>query len=283
MESPHVEPVVSSAKSVVAKANSAIAGTLERAGLKTGTRTAAESCSINSFTAGTPVLMADGTQKPIEDVEVGDEVLATDPQTGESGAREVAELIRHGGEHTMVDVTLDDGTVIEATDEHPFWSANRGEFVFAIDLEVGDLVLGADGDLLTVTAAAVYVEDLTAYNLAIEGIHTYYAGETPVLVHNTCGPVNLASERRTTHILDGDATGGGHMWPDKPGKTPFPSDWRGDKIMDAISNVVTSPTSVVGSTHGGRTAIFGVYDDVVIKVVTDWRDIVTAHPVPWGR
>ena len=25
-----------------------------------------------------------------------------------------------------------------------------------------------------------------AYNLEIEGIHTYYAGETPVLVHNSC-------------------------------------------------------------------------------------------------
>ena len=38
----------------------------------------------NSFTPGTLVLMADGSTKPIEDVETGDKVLATDPETGET-------------------------------------------------------------------------------------------------------------------------------------------------------------------------------------------------------
>lgn len=280
---------INGARQLMAGAARTLRGGADNATGAAGRRTAnqtsdALTCQVkNSFTAGTSVLMADRTQKPIEEVRVGDEVLATDPQTGESGARKVQELIRHGGDHTMVDVTLDDGTVIEATDEHPFWSANRGEFVFAIEIEVGDLVLGADGDLLTVTETVVYVEDLIAYNLAIEGIHTYYVGETPVLVHNTCPPSNLASDRRTTHILDSDVTGGGHLWPGKPNKTPFPSDWGRDKIMDAISDVVTSPSSVAGPIEGSRTAIYGVYDDVLIKVVTDWRDIITAHPVPWGR
>ncbi|GGL86341.1 hypothetical protein GCM10012279_00020 [Micromonospora yangpuensis] len=36
----------------------------------------------NSFTPGTHVLMADGTTKPIEDVHTGDQVIATDPDTG---------------------------------------------------------------------------------------------------------------------------------------------------------------------------------------------------------
>jgi hypothetical protein len=31
--------------------------------------------------------------------------------------------------------------------------------------------------------------------------------------------VNLASPSRTTHILTGDATGGGHMWPGMAGKS----------------------------------------------------------------
>ena len=33
------------------------------------------------FPAGTPVLMADGTTRPIEDVAVGDHVACTDPDT----------------------------------------------------------------------------------------------------------------------------------------------------------------------------------------------------------
>jgi hypothetical protein len=40
-------------------------------------------CALsNSFTPATLVLLADGTSKPIEDIEIGDLVLATDPETG---------------------------------------------------------------------------------------------------------------------------------------------------------------------------------------------------------
>jgi hypothetical protein len=130
--------------------------------------------------------MADGSSKPISDVEVGDLVLATDPETGESGPRPVAALIRHGGDHTMVDLTFDDGSVIESTDEHPFWDVTDQEFTFAVDLEAGDVVLSVDGDQLALVSARVYEEDVWAYNLEVAGIHTYYAGETPVLVHNSC-------------------------------------------------------------------------------------------------
>lgn len=35
--------------------------------------------------------------------------------------------------------------------------------------------------------------------------------------------VNLASPSRAQHILTGDATGGGHMWPGAPGKSVFPA------------------------------------------------------------
>ena len=123
------------------------------------------SCKLNSFTAETPVEMADGSSKPISDVEVGDLVLATDPETGESGPRPVAALIRHGGDHTMVNLTFNDGSVIESTDEHPFWDVTDQEFTFAVDLEVGDVVLSIGGDQLRLVSTRVYVEDLWAYNL----------------------------------------------------------------------------------------------------------------------
>lgn len=86
----------------------------------------------------------------------------------------------------MVDLTFDDGSVIESTDEHPVWEVTDHEFTFAVDLEVGDVVLSVDGDQLTLVATRVYEEDLWAYNLEVAGIHTYYAGATPVLVHNAC-------------------------------------------------------------------------------------------------
>lgn len=48
-------------------------------------------------------------------------------------------------------------------------------------------MLALDGSTLEIDSVRVYGEDLTAYNLEIAGIHTYYAGATPVLVHNSCG------------------------------------------------------------------------------------------------
>lgn len=51
---------------------------------------------------------------------------------------------------------------------------------------------------VTVTTSA----DLTVYNLTIDGIHTYYAGTTPTLVHNSCGPnPSTAQTRRTRRAL----------------------------------------------------------------------------------
>jgi hypothetical protein len=49
-------------------------------------RKVAEGCEAlsNSFVPGTAVLLADGSSKPIEKLEVGDVVVATDPETGKN-------------------------------------------------------------------------------------------------------------------------------------------------------------------------------------------------------
>jgi hypothetical protein len=42
-------------------------------------------------------VMADATERPRSEVEAGDEVLATNPQTGETSAREVRNVERRSG------------------------------------------------------------------------------------------------------------------------------------------------------------------------------------------
>lgn len=148
-------------------------------------RDAAESC-LNSFTGDTPVKMADGTTKPIKDVKVGEKVLATDPETGETKSEPVVQLIRHSGQHAMVLISLADGSVLDSTDGHPIWDATTGQFTDAANLQVGDKIETTKGLLLPITGLTSYTADLTAYNLQIDQIHTYYAGTTPVLVHNSC-------------------------------------------------------------------------------------------------
>jgi hypothetical protein len=110
------------------------------------------SCQLHSFAPGTRVLYADGSAVPIEDVELGDDVVATDPQTGETAAREVTELHLNVDTDltnlTVVDVDTGERTVLETTQNHPFWDATTGGWVEASALTPGHRLLVHDEDRL---------------------------------------------------------------------------------------------------------------------------------------
>ena len=140
-----------------------------------------------SFSGETEVLMADGTTKPISEVEVGDWVLAEDPETGERGPREVTHLWVHQDSITDLEIG---GHAVATTEDHPFWNQSDGEWQRADALDAGDFVLGADGDLLTVGGVDWgSARTTTAYNLTVDDIHTFFVevGGAHVLVHNSNG------------------------------------------------------------------------------------------------
>ena len=150
------------------------------------------SCPVpgQSFVTGTPVLMADGSVKPIEAIQVGDAVLATDPQTGKTDAKPVAVGIHSQGDKRLVQITVDsgDGTAtIIATHGHPFWVASKQSWADAAALRAGDLLLAPDGSRVRVLAVVAYGARAEVHNLTVADTHTFYvvAGGTPVLVHNT--------------------------------------------------------------------------------------------------
>jgi hypothetical protein len=147
----------------------------------------AASCRANSFVPGTEVLMADGSTKPIEQVEVGDWVWAANPETGEQGPRQVTDLIVGDGDIDLVDIVIDDD-LVTATGRHPFWVDDQGRWVDAEDLASGDLLLLADGSTVEVERVSQRSAVQRVHNLTVDGIHTYFlvAGDDEVLVHN-CG------------------------------------------------------------------------------------------------
>ncbi|MEV1007137.1 DddA-like double-stranded DNA deaminase toxin [Streptomyces sp. NPDC049881] len=177
------------------------------------TRTSRSFCRVinglNSFAAGVGVLMADGSKKPIEELAVGDTVLATDPRTGETSSRTVTAKIARTGKKKFVTLGVEepDGTIrtVTATEGHPFWREDTREWVDAGALSVGDRVLADSGETVEIASSLHFSEFAAAYNLTVEGVHTYYviAGDTSILVHNTCGidiagVLNEISSRRVT-------------------------------------------------------------------------------------
>lgn len=136
------------------------------------------------FVAGTAVLTAAG-QVPIESISEGDLVYASDPETGESGYKRVVQTFVNETDE-LVHLQYG-GTTVTTTPTHPFYQPQKG-WIDAIDLRAGDILVKSNGEYVVVEAVEheLLEEPITVYNFEVEGFHTYYVGDTSVLVHNDC-------------------------------------------------------------------------------------------------
>jgi RHS repeat-associated protein len=137
------------------------------------------------FTAGTLVMTADGLL-PIEDIEVGDLVLAWDEETGRVEMRAVTDLIRP--EPRLIwrlEARDADGEteVFEVTDDHPWFVKGVG-WVETKDLRAGQTLTTADKRGMTISEVAPTDRAERIFNLTVEGFHTFLVGEDGAVVHN---------------------------------------------------------------------------------------------------
>ena len=134
------------------------------------------------FTAGTLVPTEDG-QRPIEEVKVGDYVWSENPETGKKGLKKVVDTFIHD-KYTLIHVYTGD-TMIDTTEEHPFWVEEKG-WVFAGQLNEGDVLRLKTGENVKVTKLERIdlKEPVKVYNFEVQDWHTYYVSDVNVLVHN---------------------------------------------------------------------------------------------------
>ena len=87
----------------------------------------------------------------------------------------------------MVHVTIENGTKIDTTENHPFYVEGKG-WTAAAELKSGDVLHTKDGETETVSGVEVekLEEAVKVYNLEVEDSHTYYVSVDRVLVHNEC-------------------------------------------------------------------------------------------------
>ncbi|MFI6303637.1 polymorphic toxin-type HINT domain-containing protein [Amycolatopsis thailandensis] len=219
---------------------------------------ASKGAGCNSFVPGTTVTMADGGKKPIEDVQVGDEVLTTDPETGDTLTRPVTAVIDGEGTKDLVEVTVDtdgdlgDSTgIVIATGEHPFWADQQGRWVYAKDLRAGDQVRADDGKRLSVLSTKAWTQWQKVRNLTVEDVHTYYVsvGGEDVLVHNageSC-KLNRAMEKQGEFRRTGEQSH--HI---VPHASPKAADAR--KILDDAGIGINSAENGINLPHNAKSA-----------------------------
>lgn len=184
----------------------------------------ASPCGRHSFDPQTAVLMADGSTKKIEDIELGDEVTATDPETGTTSAKPVTKLwVNHDTDLTDVTIRVKTATtkganaskpsklatagaalvtaaavavgttttVLHTTQHHPFWDRTTSTWVNAADLKPGTELKTDEGATAEVVAVDNFTGAKDMRDLTVADVHTYHvstAGAT-ILVHNrtVCG------------------------------------------------------------------------------------------------
>jgi hypothetical protein len=168
--------------------------------------------------------MADGTTRPIEDLNIGDQVASTDMATGKTVAKPVT-LLHVNRDRDLTDVKVKNQktgkiSTLHTTAHHPFWDQGDHRWVDAGRLKPGTRLKVATeraeqagharskarvasgegarpptGDRVVVTVVGVtnYAGAKVMRDLTIADTHTYYVltGTTPVLVHN-CGTENVS-------------------------------------------------------------------------------------------
>ncbi len=164
----------------------------------------------HSFAGSVRVLLANGDDKPIDQVRPGDRVLSSVPGTDDAETHTVEKVIVTTTDRDFVDLTIAPirprkgvkkavaaamavvtaAATLTTTFHHPFYDETKAAFVAAADVTAGDVLQTPTGEAVVRAQRRYHAVGIT-YDLTVNGLHTYYvmAGTTPILVHN-CGLID---------------------------------------------------------------------------------------------
>ena len=127
--------------------------------------------------------------------ELGAQGLATvtsiDPcpplDTPQSGRRLVTGTFRHAAANVIDLQVGGESEPFGCTNNHPFWSEDRHQFVEAGELLIGERLQSADGTITQVTKITPRRgPPVDVFNFEVDVDHVYHVGASGVLVHNSC-------------------------------------------------------------------------------------------------
>ncbi|MFH1290874.1 MAG: hypothetical protein ABIH92_05730 [Nanoarchaeota archaeon] len=163
----------------------------------TATSTPQDTSTSSCFPAGTKILMANGDQKNIEDVRLGDYVASYNENKKLKTVGNVLDLESPIREH-MCKITFEDGSKLELTNEHPLYTKNgwksinpeetkkENDLLAVTKLKKGEMVLTSDSAYKTIANMVCWNEEVQTYNLkTITPYNNFYADS--FLAHNKGG------------------------------------------------------------------------------------------------
>lgn len=153
----------------------------------------AESC-LTSFAAGTMVLMADGTLKPIEQVVYGDQVMCDyNPEAadGPETCTVTNTFTRLAPEIVNLEVESDGrASELLVTSNHELFDQSGKARPVALLPNGTQLLCHAEQGCL-VSERSLVSEATQVFNLEVSPAHNYFVGEDHVLVHNSACSIRM--------------------------------------------------------------------------------------------
>jgi len=193
------------------------------------------------FLSGTPILMADGSTRPIEEVNVGDKVLSFDTQDSRVVMGTVKNTFNHHNK-TKEYLIIDDE--LRVTSNHQFYS--QGSWQEIGSLKAGDGLLNSQllEEKIQKIETVKLDEPVSLYNLEIDTYQNYFAGG--VLAHN-----------KNLYYLLQHRVGGGGVKLNLRTIKRYVFDFLSSlfEVPDAEAAVIDTPTIYVGSLYEKTNSI----------------------------
>ncbi|MEC8009788.1 MAG: polymorphic toxin-type HINT domain-containing protein, partial [Pseudomonadota bacterium] len=159
---------------------------LGKAANKASTNDIDRTPSCCCFAKGTPVSTPEGF-KAIDQLRIGDLVQSKNEFTGEMQSKPVSNLFLTKGKQLYALTTLNSNGLketVEVTDNHPYWV--EGEWIESAKLQQGMVLTDEAGQKVEVVQLQELGKTQDTYNIEVADFHTYFVGESKVLVHNEC-------------------------------------------------------------------------------------------------
>jgi hypothetical protein len=147
------------------------------------------------FVAGTEILTPDGPM-PIEQIGVGDVIIAFDQETGEPRQSQVIHLFTRVADTIYVLKIGEDS--VETTADHPIWVQDKG-WTWAGSLAEGAYLRGPDGSSLRLDGIQAIPISKQVYNFEVNEYDAYFAGDPGIAAHNcNVGKAVTAAAKQST-------------------------------------------------------------------------------------
>lgn len=131
----------------------------------------------------TEIILTGNSKKKIQDINKNDVVISYDSESNKNDNCIVLKTFEHNFDGEIIELFDENNNkIISATQNHPIYA--NGKYITFNDVKVGDLLLTLELENIIVSLIKKKKYSGLVYNIDVDELDNYYAGDIPVLCHN---------------------------------------------------------------------------------------------------